>query len=332
MDKRGTAGAVDEYFLAEGEKMFEILIKAASFLLIIVLGYTLKKIGFFKKEDYRLVTKIVLNVTLPAAIIVNFSATQMPLSLLFVVVLGFGANIVMILSARIGSRKASLTMQKFRMINYSAYSIGCFSLPFIQNFLGPTGVVTTSLFDAGNTLMCCGGTYSLCTELDRGASGNNKKTGIFVQIKNVLATAMKSVPLVTSIIMLMLSVLHIKTPAPVLTLAGMIANANAFLATFMIGMMFELHLVAEERKEMVRLLAFRYGFSALIAAAFYFLLPFSEEIRQTLTLLAFSPMSASSLIFTDRLNCDTELSSACNSLSIVISLAVMTVLVMIFQL
>lgn len=153
--------------------MTEILIKAVSFLMIIVLGYVLKCIGFFKKDDYRLITKIVLNVTLPAAIIINFSAAQMPLSLLLVVFLGFGANIVMILSARIGSRKVPLAMQKFRMINYSAYSIGCFSLPFIQNFLGPTGVVTTSLFDAGNTLMCCGGTYALCTELDRGGSGTD---------------------------------------------------------------------------------------------------------------------------------------------------------------
>lgn len=311
--------------------MFEILTKAVCFVFIIVIGYTLKSRGFFKKDDYRLITKIVLNVTLPAAIIVNFSATQVSVSLLFAAVLAFAANIIMILTARIGSSKVSWTMQKFRMVNYSAYSIGCFSLPFIQNFLGPVGVVTTSIFDAGNSLMCCGGTYAVCVEMERQRFGGGKKVNLPAQIKNILGTSLKSVPLITSVIMLLLAVFHIKTPAPVVTLAQIVGNANAFLATFMIGMMFEIHLLPDEIREMLRLVVFRYGSSMVIAAGFYFLLPFSEEIRQTLTLLAFSPMSASSLIFTDKLGCDTELASACNSLSIVVSLVVMTALVIVFS-
>lgn len=311
--------------------MFEILTKAVSFVLIIVLGYVLKNRGYFKKDDYRLITKIVLNVTLPAAIIVNFSSTEVQASMLFIVVLGFAGNLVMIGTARVGSKKESMDMQRFRIINYSAYSIGCFSLPFIQNFLGPVGVVATSMFDAGNSIMCCGGTYALAAEMGRQKESGSKRQRIMTQIGHILRTSLRSVPLLTSVIMLILAALHIKTPAPVLTMAGIIGNANAFLATFMIGMMFELHLVAEEKKEMVRLLLFRNITSAVIASVFYFLLPFSEEIRQTLALLAFSPMSASSLIFTDKLKCNTELASACNSLSIVVSLVIMTALVLAFS-
>ena len=53
-----------------------VLIRAGSFLLIIVLGYVLKRARFFKPDDYRLVSKIILNVTLPASIAVNFSGTK----------------------------------------------------------------------------------------------------------------------------------------------------------------------------------------------------------------------------------------------------------------
>ena len=53
--------------------MAEILIKAASFVAIIFMGYLLRKKGFFKEEDFHVLSKIVLKITLPAAIVSNFS-------------------------------------------------------------------------------------------------------------------------------------------------------------------------------------------------------------------------------------------------------------------
>ena len=45
--------------------MAEILIKAASFVAIIFMGYLLRKKGFFKEEDFHVLSKIVLKITLP---------------------------------------------------------------------------------------------------------------------------------------------------------------------------------------------------------------------------------------------------------------------------
>lgn len=45
--------------------MAEILMKAASFVAIIAMGYCLRRAGFFKESDFGLLSKIVLKITLP---------------------------------------------------------------------------------------------------------------------------------------------------------------------------------------------------------------------------------------------------------------------------
>ena len=56
--------------------MEAILMKAASFIAVIILGYGLRKAGFFKEEDFYVLSKIVLKITLPASIIANFSQAE----------------------------------------------------------------------------------------------------------------------------------------------------------------------------------------------------------------------------------------------------------------
>ena len=57
--------------------MEAILMRAGSFMAVIILGYVLKKVGFFKEDDFYVMSKIMVKITLPASIIVNFSQTKM---------------------------------------------------------------------------------------------------------------------------------------------------------------------------------------------------------------------------------------------------------------
>ena len=52
--------------------MAEILTRACFFLLLVVLGYAVKKTGALSKEDGVALARVVLNITLPAAILVSF--------------------------------------------------------------------------------------------------------------------------------------------------------------------------------------------------------------------------------------------------------------------
>ena len=53
--------------------MQEILVRAGCFVAIILLGYTLRKVGYFKSEDFSVLSKIVIKITLPASIVYSFS-------------------------------------------------------------------------------------------------------------------------------------------------------------------------------------------------------------------------------------------------------------------
>ena len=143
--------------------LFSVLARAAAFVLIIVTGYLLKKKGFFHPSDFKLISQIVIRITLPCAIISNFSRLSMENSLLFMCVLGLLANVFMIGVGYGVSLKDRAQGRVFNMINLSGYNVGNFTLPFVQNFLGPVGFAATSLFDAGNAVMCTGVTYTVAS-------------------------------------------------------------------------------------------------------------------------------------------------------------------------
>ena len=299
-----------------GKKLMEaILMRAGSFMAVIILGYVLKKVGFFKEDDFYVMSKIMVKITLPASIIVNFSQTKMEPSMFLLCLLGFGGGILyMALGWIMGGKDPD--EKGFQILNLSGYSIGSFTMPFTSSFFGPAGVVVTSLFDTGNAVIALGGSYSIGAMVK-----NREKKFSFIPL---CKTLLCSVPFDAYLFMYILYWLHLSLPAPVLNIAQLVANANAFLAMLMLGVGFKLSGDRTQMSKIVKMLGVRYGVAVLTAAAFYFLLPFSLEYRQALAVLVFSPIAAAAPAFTADLKGDINLASAVNSLSIIISMFCIT--------
>lgn len=120
--------------------------------------------------------------------------------------------------------------------------------------------------------------------------------------------------------MTVLTLLHIRLPGPVTEFAGLLGNANAPMAMLMLGVGFKISGGGSQVRTIAKVLCVRYGLAVLIAAGCFFLLPLDVEIRKTLVLLSFAPIASAAPAFTSELGGDAGLSSAINSLSIVISL------------
>lgn len=298
--------------------MLQILTRAGSFIAIIVLGYVLKKIGVFREEDFGVLSKIVIRITLPAAIITSFAGKEIDPSLLLLLVLGIGCGAVYICLGFLLNRKNSREQRAFDILNLPGYNIGCFTMPFAQSFLGPMGVITTSLFDSGNAFICLGGAFGVASSV---------KDGKGFDLKRVVRALSRSVPFVTYILMVLLNLLHITLPGVVLECAGIIGGANSFMAMFMIGVGFKLSLGDRgQLGKILRILLVRYGVAAVFALVFYFVLPFDLQVRQAMVILAFSPIGSAVPPFTAELGGDAGLSSAINSMAIVISICIYVVL------
>ena len=297
--------------------MLDLLIRAGCFVAIIILGIVLRKVGFFKENAFEVLSKIVLKITLPAAIIKNFATAQIDPSFLTLALLGFGGGVVYLLVALLVNLKSSREQRAFDMLNLPGFNIGVFALPFISGFLGPVGVVATSVFDVGNSFVCLGGSYGIASSVKAGGGLSFKRVG---------KALLTSVPFLCYIIMLPLSLLRVTIPGPILSLAEIISSGNAFVAMLMIGVGFKLKLDKKQLGHVTKIVALRYGVAAVLALCFYFLLPLSLEVRQTLVLLAFSPIGAAVPGFTRELGEDEGLSSTINSVCIVISIVLMVVL------
>ena len=125
-------------------------------------GIYCKKTGLFGKEDYRVITRLVMYLTLPCMIITNFSKFEWENTLLFIPFLGIGINVLMQICAYFYCKKGNDDSKIFYMLNLPGFSMGTFAMPFIQNSLGTEGVVAACMFDAGGTIMPSGASY-VCT-------------------------------------------------------------------------------------------------------------------------------------------------------------------------
>lgn len=297
-----------------------VLLKAGIFLCIIGMGFGLKKAGFFRKEDFRVVAKIVLNITLPCAVISNFAGLEFNASLVVLALFGFLCDVILLIAGYLAALRRPREEQAFNIINYTGYNIGCFTLPYVQSFLGPAAVVSACIFDAGNAVICTSGSYAVGSSV----LGSGQKT----TVKSFLKKMFRSVPLDTYLVMLVLTSIGIALPSPLMQFAQTVGGANAFLAMLMIGIGFEINLDRSRIGRLVRLLLIRFSISAVLSAGFYFLLPFPLEVRQLMALIVFSPIASAAPAFTQQIEGDIELSSTANSLSIIISMTIMTALLM----
>ena len=304
--------------------MESVLVKVVSFIAVIVVGYLLKRVGFFRAEDFRLIAGLVLKVTLPCAIISNFTRIDVDAALFVLVLLGLGCNLVTVAAGWLASKRGDSAEQAFNIINFSGYNVGCFALPFLQSFVSPMGVVAACIWDTGNSIMCTGATYSIAAAV----AGKNEGGGARLFFRRMFS----SVPMDVYVAMTILAFLgwQIHLPDAVTTFAGILGNANPFLAMLMIGIGFELKLAPGSGLHIAKTLFCRYLIAAALAFLFYNYLPFDQEVRKVLAILAFAPLSAVCTIYTALCLNDpgrVALSCTLNSLSIVCSVTFMTVLV-----
>lgn len=297
--------------------MTQVLLKASAYVFIIALGYSLKRLGFFKPDDYKLIMKIALNITMPAAVITNFATFDFDVSLLFVTVLALLCNLVMWGLGYLFSIKKSRETRVLYTLNFPGYNIGSFTMPYVQGFLGALGVVVTCLFDAGNAIMCTGGSYALTSR-----TAGTDRPKLTDSLKKLFST-----PFCTYVLMLTVAISGLTIPSWLLPITGTIGSANGFMAMLMVGTMFEFNPDKAFLKQALTILAVRYAMAAAFASLFYFVLPFSLEIRQVLAIISFAPCSAMSPAFTEKLRGNAALSSFTGSMSILLSVLIMTTLI-----
>ena len=114
--------------------MQEILGRAGCFIAIIILGYVLRKINFFKEGDFTVISKIVLKITLPAAIVSSFAGKEIDIALLSLALISISQGIIYMIVMYVINVKRGKDAQAFEILNTAGSNIGNFTLPVAQSF------------------------------------------------------------------------------------------------------------------------------------------------------------------------------------------------------
>lgn len=299
--------------------MYDVAVWACTYMITMFLAYSLKKIGIFKVEDRKVFANLIFNVTLPAMLVSSFSAASVDFWYVVSFALGLLVNILMLTAACAVSARKSPDLKGIYAINGAGLNLGNIGIPFLQNFF-PQSIPYLCMFDSGDSFFSLGTTFAIA-EMRMGRKSGPK-------LRAILSSLCHSVPMITYVVMTALSLLELRLPGPILSLAGFIGQSNGCLVMVMVGISLEINISKEARKEVFLLLLLRYACGAISALAIFFLLPAPPAMRQALAPAMFAAVPNACMIYTDRLNVRMDIASALNPLSALLMVPIMSVVIL----
>ncbi len=297
------------------------MLKVAAFVAIIVAGHLAGRSRTLGPRPEQCVSKIVFTFTLPCAIVHAFGAAEFTHDLLILVPLGLACALIPYLAVLGLTRRSERRDRVFYLLNCCGFNIGCFCLPFVQTLFPAQLAVTTCLFDAGNAIMMTGGSYAL-TGLVAG------KEPVEHPVRFVAKRLAKSIAFDAYIILIVLAVAGIHIPDAIVQFTAPIANANSFLAMFMLGLMIRFEIDRNKLAKVARLIGLRVVVSAVASVLAFSLLPFDATTRIVIVMLLWAPASAMGPTFTLWSDGDFGLAGLANALTIILGVIATTTIVL----
>lgn len=297
--------------------MSNVLTQTIVYVILLFAGYGFKKAGIFKVEDTDFLKKVILYLTMPAMAVNGLKDLELQPSFLWCFLIGFGTSTILMLVGMWLTRKNSSEEKVMYLFNFNTYNIGNFAIPFLTGLISTEGFAALCLFDIGVALYLYGIDYSLA-ETVKGGKGSFSLKFLLKKIFTSPITDMY-------LFMILLAAFQLRLPEPVLKLASVMGNANAFLAMLSIGILFELKLDRKNLRDMVEFFVWRYGTILVIMAGVILFIPFSQDIRQAICVLLMAPVASIAPLLTMNAGGDGAKAAQINSVSILIGIAGMMV-------
>ena len=298
--------------------MSDILLKSSGFLLLIAAAFLLKRGGMFKKEDGMTLSRLLINVTMPCALLSAGRNLQLSAAIGMAFLVGFLVNFLAVGIGYLMAGRDSRMMKGLFVINTAGFNVGSFALPFITLFFPSEALAFVCMFDAGNCIMNLGVNNTL--------GGIVAGTGRKRTVKETVRRLFTMPPFLVYILVIGLAAFGIAMPEWVLTISQTAASGNAFIAMTMIGLLLEVKLPKKDLGRLAKLLCGRYLTALLASLAVWFLVPLPDVAKRGIILCIVAPITSTGPVFTREMVGESDIPAAANSLSILISLALMTAL------
>ncbi|WP_175639480.1 AEC family transporter [Metabacillus schmidteae] len=291
-------------------------------VLIISLGYILKRGNIIKEKDGEGLSRIIFNLTLPSLIIVTFSDITLEPSLFLLILAGFLYGILIGFLGLFVFRKKKKNVKGMLGMMVPGLNIGLFAYPLVEVIFGKEGITYFGMFDVGNAFIVFGLSYLI------GSFYSNEE--VKMDFKTIVSKMTKSIPLMTYILVVIINLVGLTLPSVIVDVAGIISGANMPLSLLLLGIYLNFSFDRSYVKLMLQYLGLRYGAGLLIGILCFFLLPFDDMFKYTLLLGFLLPTSMSVLPYSVEFEYNQKFVGTLSNLTIIISFILLWLLANLF--
>ncbi len=191
------------------------------------------------------------------------------------------------------------------------FNIGLFAYPLVEGIWGKEGLKYFGMFDMGNALIVFGLTYLI-------ASFYSNEQATF-NVKDVMLKMSRSIPLLTYIIVCIVSLAGLKLPAIVLDISEIISKANMPLSLLLLGIYLNFTFDKSYLQRIGKYLALRYVVGLGIGLLLFYFLPFENMFKYTILIGLILPMSVATLAYSVQFGYDEKFVGTVSNVTILIS-------------
>ena len=292
-------------------------------LLFILLGYLLKRIRLLNEADGGTISKIILNVTLPALILRTISGAEIIPSLAFLPLAallygGMMAGLLLVFNRRRDAEsKAILAMGAIGFNN------GMFAYPIVEGIFGLTGLQYLALFDIGSGLSVFGLSYMIAAYYSarRGNADFRMTPALFLKM------IIGSIPFVSYLLALVINLAGVRITGFADTVLAVPARANMVLVLILIGQHLEFGLKGADRGKVAQIFGLRYGVGILLSLMILALPIHDPVLRGVLAVLFILPVSMAIIPYSAKFGFERSTGGVLVNYSIIISFLLMWLIV-----
>lgn len=287
-------------------------------ILIVGIGYLVKRLKILKETDGETIAKIIFNVTLPAVILKYTTTIQFELSLVILPLITIAFGIIMALLGIVIFRNHPIHIKGAMIMTMVGFNVANFFFPLVEGIWGQAGMQYVALVDAGNAFTI----FVLCYILSTIFSPKNQEDAVKINIKFVLNRLIRSAPLLSYIVAIVINLSGIVIPSFFSDLIDIIARANTALALLLLGIFLHLKFGKSEWISIIKVLVIRYSIGLLVGLSLFFLLPpsvFPPLFRIIICLSLILPVGLAVIPFSVENGYDQKLVTMVVNLTIIIS-------------
>lgn len=290
-------------------------------LCIVIAGYGARRAGLVTAKDGEALSRVVLNITLPALILHTFGSFTVDRALAILPVVCVVFSLAM----------AAISFRSFRMeppekrglltISAMGFNIGLFAFPLVEGVWGAEGLRYIAMFDMGNALIVFFVSYLAGSFLSPVA----RPAGTGEVIRQILTF----LPFMSYVLSLGMNVTGLRFHPFAADMLATVSRANMALVLLLLGIFLDFSLSRSEWGRIARVAGLRYGLGLAAGAALYFLLPIGALQRGIIAIALVLPVGMSTIPYAVEFGYDAKLAGMLVNTTNIISFALMWLMSMV---